>query len=224
MKVWCISDTHGKEKELNIPSDIDLIIHAGDLGTFRDPVMNYHAVMNCLDWLQGLAIKYKVIIMGNHDTSVEKGLITKGDMASKGIICLEQSSTTINGIKIFGSPYTPSFSQGWAYNVPRHKLKGYWDKIPKDTDIVVTHGPAKGILDLTVDNNNNYTQCGCKSLRNKLFEVKPRYHIFGHIHTEPDCFNAGIQKITGIDTQFVNVSVLDIAYNKCNNGIILEII
>lgn len=233
MKIWCISDTHMKHGFLNIPDGIDMVIHAGDMGTVRDPYQSEQVIRNFLMWYNSLThIKYKVLIAGNHDLAMEKGFINKSDIP-ESITYLEHETKEIDGLKIFGSPYTPRFGEGWAYNVKRSKLDAYWTEIQENTDIVITHGPPLGILDHTQSGttintdptwgNTAVYSCGDKSLLNHIERVKPKLHIFGHIHTEERCPNAGIQTIQGSRTKFINASVLDLDYNICNDGIFVEI-
>lgn len=223
MRIWAISDTHLKHGFLDIPLEgIDMLIVAGDMGTYRDAILNHVGVYDTLTWIQSLAhIKYKVVIAGNHDTSIENGYLDV-KASFPDIIYLKHESVTIEGVNIFGSPYTPSFGTGWAFNVPRQKLDDYWKQIPTNTDILVTHGPPKGILDLT-EEGHLFFQCGCKALLRHVKEIEPKYHIFGHIHTEADCPNSGILEIQHCKTKFVNASVVNLQYNVVNNGYILEI-
>lgn len=227
-KVWCFSDTHGKHAGLKVPDGIDLAIFAGDAGTMRDPYNNEQVVKDMLEWYASLHIPYKVFIGGNHDTSLEKGLITRADIERKGIIYLDHESKEVDNLHIFGSPYTPRFGEGWAYNVKRDKLDAYWAEIPALTDIVVTHGPPLGILDHTQCGTSINTDptwgntclysCGDKSLLNHIRRVNPQLHVFGHIHNEDRCPNASIMRIQGNRTLFANASCLDLDYNVCNNG------
>lgn len=222
MNIWTISDTHGKHKFLTIPKDIDMVIHAGDMGTCRDAYMNVNGMLDSLKWFRELPITHKILIPGNHCTSIERKLIDKKEF--DGITFLNHESAQVAGLKIFGSGYTPSFGQGWAYNVNRNKLEQYWKDIPEDTDILVTHGPPAGILDLTINQDGNPFQCGCKSLWNRIKAIGTiRYSIFGHIHQESGCHNAAILKINGMNTTFVNASVLDLGYEVCNNGFVIDI-
>lgn len=223
MKIWTISDTHCQHKQLIPPDDIDMVIHAGDAGGHRDLSHNDGEMRDFLQWYNNLPYKYKIYIPGNHDTSVEAGFHDfKTDYPN--IIVLIHQSVTIEGINIFGSPYTPSFGNGWSYNVPRHKLSNYWDQIPLDTDIIVTHGPPKGILDYTASHSSYYEKVGCASLLNRIIDVNPKYHIFGHLHNESGVYNCGIFKPNQpkLKTEFVNTCVMNIKYNVINNGIYLE--
>lgn len=236
MKIWFISDTHTKHGFLDIPDDVDMVIFSGDMSNQKVPSMNSNECLEFLDWFKSLVhIKYKILVAGNHDTAIEHGLITRCDIHSS-IIYLEHESVTIEGIKIFGSPYTPAFGTGWAFNVPRGSLSSYWADIPMDTDILVTHGPPKGILDLTQydkrigSDGTSFFQCGCKELLMRIKEVKPKYHAFGHIHTETNCPNSGMMKINNLETIFINASVSDFGRDDeevntkriINNGYIIE--
>lgn len=96
----------------------------------------------------------------------------------KSIIYLEESSVTISGIKIYGTPITPCFFN-WAFNrYPGHDIELHAQKIPNDTDILITHGPPYGILDV----NAKGEHCRCPSLSSRIQEVKPKQLICGHIH------------------------------------------
>jgi hypothetical protein len=93
---------------------------------------------------------------------------------------LENSSIDIEGIKIWGSPYSPTFGYGWGFNVDRgYDAAQIWNQIPLDTDIVITHSPIYGYNDRTSNTNENV---GCADLYHRLHEVKPHLHFSGHIH------------------------------------------
>ena len=208
MEIWHISDTHGFHELLQIPEGIDMVIHSGDGSNPRDPYTNEPEVRGFINWFGGLDIKYKVYVAGNHDTSIEKKLVTKADFNDHGIVYLENETCEIEGIKIFGSPHTPQFGQ-WAFMKARHKLDRIWQgAIPYDVDIVIVHGPPKGVLDLSYDRNNLMERCGDKSLMNRVMEVKPKLMLFGHIHNNKDIVNAGTRKVYGLDTIFSNGSVV----------------
>lgn len=206
---------------LDIPWNIDMIIHAGDGSNTRDPGMNANEILNFMDWYDAQSAKYKIYIPGNHDTSMQAGLVRNS--IPESITVLIHEHITIEGIKIFGSPYTPEFGHGWAYNVSRARLDPYWQDIPEDTDILVTHGPPRTILDLTSQGPGHYFQCGCGALLNRVLTIQPRYHVFGHIHSESTCINGGTYKNPGIDTVFINASVVDKEHKFTNNGIIINL-
>ena len=209
MKIWHISDTHTFHDLLIIPEGIAMVIFSGDCSNPRDPYNNEPEVRAFIDWFGNLPIHHKVFVAGNHDTSIEKGLVAKSDFKDRGIHYLENETIEIEGLKIFGSPYTPTFGYGWSFNKARHKLDRVWKlAIPDDSDIIVVHGPPKGILDLSYDRANLMEHCGCKSLLNRVIEVNPKFMMFGHIHNCNDIINAGIRTIPELDTIFSNGSVV----------------
>jgi Icc-related predicted phosphoesterase len=211
---------------LEVPTDIDMVIFSGDCSNPKDPYPNEVEVRAFIDWFGDLPIKHKVFVAGNHDTSIEKGLVTKDDFDQNYIYYLENTSVEIEGIKIFGSPYTPTFGYGWAFNKDRTKLERFWRNIiDEDVDIVINHGPPKGILDLSTNRNGITERCGDKSLLNKVMEVNPKLCLFGHIHNHQDIINQGTIKLSGLDTIFSNGSVMkDGSFGKLtSNGNIFEL-
>ena len=207
-RIWHISDTHTYHDLLKVPSGIDMVIHSGDCSNPRDPYNNEPEVRAFIDWYKELPIRNKIYVAGNHDTSIEKKLVIKQDFTDAGIIYLEDDLVDIEGVMIYGNPYTPQFGQ-WAFMKDRVKLDRYWTKVmPSYIDILVTHGPPKGILDKSYNREDVFEMCGDKSLLNKVREVQPAYHLFGHIHNHKDIINAGIQKLSVCDTYFSNGSVV----------------
>lgn len=205
MIIKCISDTHGFHKEFRDLDfqGIDMLIHAGDFSNAKNPVFNESEAFDFLHWYNELKVKHKVLIAGNHDTSVEAGLVNSKHF--ENITYLEHESITIEGINIFGSPYTPQFC-GWSFMKDRGKLDPYWQQIPVNTDILVTHGPPKGILDLSYNMQDQLEYCGDKELFNHVMRVQPKYHIYGHIHDSKGCYNSGRVKLNDFKTEFMNVS------------------
>ena len=210
MKIWTFSDTHGKHMQVRPPEGVDMAIFAGDAGTYRNPVLCEQDYRNFLTWFDSLDIKYKTMINGNHCTAFEQGLVKREDIP-ESITYLENESVTIEGIKIYGSPQTPYFCD-WAYNVVPEKIDEYWKMIDDDADIIVTHGPPKNILDRCIDGY----RAGCPKLLDRIKVIRPKYHIFGHIHED------GGKIENNETTQFINASVVNEDYHVVNDGIIVE--
>ena len=209
MKILHLSDTHSHHNLLTIPEGIDMILHSGDCSNPRDPYINRNEVLDFIEWMKSLDIKHKIFVAGNHDTSIERNFVTKEDFSNAGITYLENDWVEIEGLKIFGSPQTPSFGMGWAFNRKREKMYEHWMNIPDEIDIVVTHGPPKGILDLTYNRQNNLERCGDLSLLKRMIEIKPKLVCFGHIHNNEDIVNAGVMKMSSYpEITFSNGSVV----------------
>jgi len=91
---------------------------------------------------------------------------------------LDDGSTS-SSIKAYGSPYQPEHYL-MGFTLPSGpQLEAKWAQIPDDVDVLVTHGPPKGVLDRVFDG----THVGCEHLLEAVQNrVKPRVHVFGHIH------------------------------------------
>ena len=229
MLIGCISDTHGKHNEIIFDDGYpDVLIHAGDGTNQRDTFLNRLELIQLLDWYHALPIKYKIYSPGNHDVFIERHREEFLDMLSRNfpsIIYLEDEVYTLNvegkELKIFASPKTPSYGANWAFNVARHKLPRFWEMaIPEDLDILITHGPPKGILDYT--NNKGGEHVGCSGLLNTVIRQQPKLHIFGHLHDENGIYNNGIFSTPKIPTTFINASIVDLHHNVVNRPIIIN--
>ncbi|MDP2454152.1 MULTISPECIES: metallophosphatase domain-containing protein [unclassified Kaistella] len=203
MKIVFISDTHGQHRKLKNLPKADLIIHGGDVSKLGKA----HEVEDFIYWFLRLDYAHKIFIAGNHDFYFEdysRDFIQKKLTSNCHYLC--DSGVEIEGVKIWGSPVTPTFFN-WAFNVDRGKpIQKYWNMIPSNTDILVTHGPVGGILDGTTSNIN----AGCDDLLKTVNKVKPKFHLFGHIHEA-----YGEEKVN--ETTFVNGSLLNEYYNLVNS-------
>ncbi|MEL6848269.1 MAG: metallophosphoesterase, partial [Bacteroidota bacterium] len=124
---------------------------------------------------------------------------------------LEDESVEIGGLHIYGSPITPWFFD-WAFNRQRgEEIKTYWDKIPANTDILITHGPPHHMLDLTFRN----VYAGCEELGKAVARIRPRLHLFGHIHE-------AYGQLSQNGTLYVNASVVDLSYQVVNPPVVID--
>lgn len=214
MNTWCISDTHCMENQLVLPEGIDLIIHAGDMTNSKDAVQNEVEFRKSIEWFLNLPIKHKVFIPGNHDRWAMKKY-NVDFVKDQGIHLLIHEYLELEGLLFFGSPYTPTF-MNWSFMVSRDRITRYWEQIEK-CDILITHGPPKGILDLSVSRSGMLEQCGDNALLRAVKRLKPKLHIFGHIHNRDGCINNAIIKPYGEETIFINASCA--TDNKFSHGI-----
>jgi Icc-related predicted phosphoesterase len=213
MKITFISDTHNKHNHLtsnaynNILGSGDVLVHAGDCTSMGKS----HEITNFLNWFAMTDFKHKIFIAGNHDFGFEMHTDIAEEFKEKGIIYLFDSEVVIDGVKFYGSPWQPEF-HNWAFNLPRgKKLAEKWSKIPTNTDILITHGPVYGILDYAPIGGH----VGCEELYKKVFEVKPKIHVCGHIHD-----SYGQKSIDGVE--FLNASVLDDTYQHAHKPIVVD--
>ena len=208
MKVVCISDTHMRH-DVQIP-DGDVLVHSGDFAI--------NASINDIDdfaeWFGGLPHKHKVFVPGNHDwVFQDQEEYARGIFNKYNIITLIDQSMTIKGVKFYGTPYQPVFFD-WAFNVDNDVRRKIFDKIPNDTDILVTHTPPYGILDTVA--RHGAGSVGCNILCDKVEEIKPKVHVFGHIHE-----SYGEYKEAGV--HYINCSLCNDRYKAVNKPVIFEI-
>jgi|APTNR8051073442_1049403.scaffolds.fasta_scaffold00005_233 Icc-related predicted phosphoesterase len=206
MKIILISDTHNQHEKLTLPEG-DMIIHAGDVSGGGSHV----EVLSFLYWFARLPFKYKIFIAGNHDFLLERKMITESDFPD-GVTYLKNSMVEIEDLRIYGSPYTPKFSN-WAFMKKRGEdMRNVWTLIPRNVDILVTHGPPFMILDQTAHG----AYIGCEGLLNRVKELKPKVHVLGHVHE-----GYGIKEEFGVN--FINASVLNENYRLINEPIVIGI-
>lgn len=235
MKIVHLSDTHGFHAEVEIP-DGDVIVHSGDF-TRRGRKLEVERFMK---WWIALPHKYKILIVGNHDICFDDKFDSETDPLNTGWLYnimrpytkeennhyLFNTSCEIEDVKFYGSPYTPWFhGDRWAFNLKRGKeCEEMWNKIPTDTDVLITHGPPMYVLDklsrtpLSVEEGGDpddaevlHGHAGCADLANKvLYEVRPKLHLFGHIH---EAYGA-LETAGGIT--YSNASICDLSYNVVN--------
>ena len=213
-KITIISDTHGKHHEItdDLPGG-DILIHCGD---FMNGGWDVEESIDFLDWLEDIkGYKHKIFIAGNHDIIFENDpkLALALTSAYKNITYLQDSFIEVEGLKIYGSPWQPEF-YNWAFNLPRGAaLKAKWDLIPEDTDILVTHGPPMGFNDQV---NGKGESLGCYDLKQRVLDIKPKLHCFGHIHS-------GYGIVPEDSTKFINTSVLNESYEYTQKPITLKL-
>lgn len=218
MKAWFFSDTHENHKDLSVPH-VDIAFFCGDEANHMNPHLNEFAARGFFEWFNRLPVQHKIYIPGNHSTAFEQGLIDLLQYPSVNF--LVHGSMVIEGLKIFGSPYTPEFGRSQAYMKDRGHMDAIWSHIPEDADIVITHGPPKGVMDLARDHKGNkQVEAGCASLRNRIKQVAPAVHAFGHIHDEPGIKNFG--RLVKDGTTYINCACTS-EQGLMHNGIVVDL-
>ena len=218
MRLAAFSDTHGLHRYVKVP-DADVLLFAGDL---MNTGYHYSEAKSFADWWNELPHKYKILVAGNHDRQFETNLRICTEYF-KDTVYLEDSGVSIGGINVWGSPYQPEFCN-WAFNRKRgYEIRHHWDKIPLDTDVLITHGPPAGILDNTGDMWKS-ERVGCSDLLERVKVVKPSVHIFGHIHNGNLLGNGvevGANELAG--TTFHNVSICSERYEPVNQPRVIDV-
>jgi predicted phosphohydrolase len=206
VRIVCLSDTHNRQSRIDVP-DGDLLLHAGDftMGGRRSEIESFNA------WLGTLPHRHKIAIAGNHDWMFERNPPEARALLTNAVY-LQDTETTVEGLRIWGSPWQPEFFD-WAFNLPRGEpLAAKWRLIPTGVDILVTHGPPAGIGDRVSSGES----VGCHDLARELRRVRPRLHLFGHIHEAYGLFRAD-------GTIYVNASICDEGYDPSQAPIVIDL-
>jgi len=179
------------------------LVHTGDFGWYTTTIGE---LTEFLIWFEKQPAKKKIFIAGNHDLLMDRKWIAKRDPILKliwqqmyddarklipnyDVIYLENSEYVYEGVKFWGSPYSPTFGNDWAFNADRgEQIRKIWAKIPSDVNVILTHTPVYGYLD---DVDNKYMKAGetdhhkgCEDLLNIIKKrlLKLKLHCGGHIH------------------------------------------
>lgn len=207
MRIVCIADTHGHHWNMSVPSG-DVLVHAGDM----TKVSTAPDVRDFFAWFSKQAHRHKVCVAGNHDRLFEHFPEHARALVPPDVVYLEDSGCIIGGSSYWGSPVQPAF-RDWAFNRQRgDEIRRHWNLIPARTDVLITHGPPRGLRDFTPDDG----PVGCDDLRAKLEELRPRAHIFGHIHGQRGITQLG-------PTIVVNASICDWANRPVAEPIVIDL-
>lgn len=214
MRVDCFSDLHGELPNL---FGGDLLIVAGDLTAWGKP----DEYQRFYDWIDRVPYALKVFIAGNHDTAFVEA---PPPHISTSVKYLQDSGCELMGMKIWGSPWQLQFHRQnpeyMAFSVPwEDQLKDAWALIPTDTNILITHCPAEGIL----DRSERAIRCGSPALRQRLKDLPDlELHVFGHIH-EARGITCRHREYSDLFTLHVNAANLDRNYKGINAAITVEL-
>lgn len=178
MKIVHISDTHNRHHQLTDLPPADVIVHSGDFTEYGTE----EETLDFLNWFIGLDYAHKIFVTGNHDLCLWDA--TGIEDLPENVHFLQDHGCLIDGVRFYGLAYDHSIRQ-----------------IPYCTDVLITHEPPAGVLDKGVDRH-----WGSKMLWQRVTEVRPRYHLFGHEHND-----YGRAVIGG--TLYVNGAMLD---DYCN--------
>src|SRR5882762_1685725 len=198
-----ISDTH----DIFYPElpEGDILIHAGDVSLSG----GIEETGRFFRWFRAQPHKYKICIGGNHDAALASLPVI---FSKTGIDYLNDSFVDVDGLRIAGSPVSRKFGHICAFAKFGQELDRHWENLDH-SDILVTHGPPYGILDTCSPGEHNL---GDEALRVAVERIKPKVHVFGHIHG-----GYGIKELNG--TTFVNAAILDESYNGTHEPLVIEI-
>jgi Icc-related predicted phosphoesterase len=214
IKYICISDTHMRMKDVLIPEG-DILIHAGDL-TFKGEEWE---ILPELDILAAKTKGYKKVIcvQGNHEYRLRnQPELVRKFFEERGLVLLHHEPYEFEGIKYFGSPYTPTFGR-WAFMEDRGApIRRLWEQIPDDTQILITHGQPHLINDIIppeYGGRDRSLNVGCEELALRIPQLKDlKLYVGGHLHS-------GYGITTALSVKYVNGSICNEKYEPVNKPI-----
>jgi predicted phosphohydrolase len=209
MDLVLVSDTHGRHRQLEVPR-CDLLVHAGDFsrrGTREE-------LGDVLAWLSAQPATERVLVAGNHDFFCEREPDLTGAMcADANVRYLCDEGAELGGIKLWGSPVTPAF-HSLAFNRERGApIRAHWDQIPPGLDLLITHGPPRGLADRVFFGMH----VGCDDLLAAVRRTRPKLHVFGHIHEA-----RGEARLPGLPTRFLNVATCPLLFGQVRPPVVLH--
>jgi len=207
MRISIISDTHMLHEELGTLSG-DVLIHCGDM---LDLFNRTDADLQKLDvWFGRQDFKLILCTGGNHDMLLEQ--IVAGDINPfENAVFLQDKPYEYQGVRFYGAPWTPDLD-GHAFYQNAEQLKDSWSKIPENIDVLITHTPPRGILDVS----SRGLELGCEELAIAVNRIKPKLHCFGHVH-------ASAGETRNEATTFVNACVVNSQFDVARGAKVVDI-
>ena len=202
MRILHLSDTHNFHTRLRNLPEADIVVHSGDFcmaGSEREAI-------DFLNWFCDLPYRHKIFICGNHDECLY-GNEVNGLDSNVHYIC--NSGIEIEGVKFYGVPM-------FFVDCLTDQQKLNYERIPLDTDVLITHAPARGILD-----QDGNIHLGSQDLLKKLSALDLKAHLFGHVHAQH-----GVEEHlspSGKKTIFSNGAIMNVDYTKLSTPNVVEI-
>jgi|688.fasta_scaffold717693_2 Icc-related predicted phosphoesterase len=191
-----ISDTHGYHQSVKLIGG-DILIHSGDIVDYKRKIRTHEII----EWIDNTPYEYKLIVLGNHDEE-----LSNFELPDK-IILLNNKVVNIFGIRFYGvtSTVKERISRMCFGELSELEIKN--ELRDEKFDILITHGPPKGILD-----NRYGNSIGSLNLLDYVSKNKPKYHLFGHAHHSKGTYFNG-------STIFSNASIVHILADEIVNGV-----
>ncbi len=201
MRLVATSDFHGKLDPAALPPG-DVLVLAGDLladapDDARDPVGWQAERLRELDVLLGdLAFREVLLVAGNHDGVLQ--VRPELGRALRAARCLQDEPCELEGVRFWGSPWQPHLSKHPFFMPDGREAWALYRRIPEGTDVVITHTPPWGVLDSWEPG----VGLGGRMLRARVAALRPRVHVFGHMHPSYGAVQVG-------PTRFYNAAMCD---------------
>jgi len=172
MKILIISDKPSPviydyfDQNRNIFKGVELVLSAGDQKA------------KYLEYVVTLIPAPLLYVPGNHDKIYAKH-------PPEGCLSIDGRIVTVKGLRIAGLGGAPSGAPDGVYKLSEKQMQKRVRRLIRRAksgdriDIFLTHSPALGLGD---DKSSGHE--GFECFRDVLDHVRPRFHIFGHVHPE----------------------------------------
>lgn len=223
--IAAFSDAHGYLPPIEEIPECDYLINAGD----TSPVWLEHDIFTQCLWFAQVYKPWEdellnsgrvgkiIMIGGNHDFLMEQKDFRMWWLNYFNTKYL-QDEMYYGDLLIYGTPWVPNLHR-WAFYGDHNKLTNVFANVPKEIDVLVTHGPPEDIND-GIATRNYYEHVGSKefarSMECKPKEDRPKINIHGHIHE-----GYGLTNKFGVD--FYNVSRCTRDYEPTNEVVLIEV-
>lgn len=180
LRLVCLSDTHNQLARVSIP-DGDVFIHCGDAVNFwssRRDLRRFNRLVG------NLPHPHKLFVSGNHCVCLDENRPDLSQEMLSNMLYVQDQLVEIEGVRFYGSPWRPRrgcFYPSEAFGFDHRRIgEEKWSRIPSGVDVLLTHSPPFGVLDYSARHG---ARLGClQLLREELRRVRPRLHLFGHVH------------------------------------------
>jgi len=173
----CMADTHGQHGELAVPAG-DVLVHAGDATRTGSPAECEDFVRWIEDTVRARSFRCAVLVAGNHDAALADAVAR---LQPERVTLLNGSRCAVTGA--VGTPFSVDIvgAGWWAYGCADDREMA--DRLLAVTslapvDVLLTHEAPLGIGDTTAHGR----AAGSGALAAALARLRPRLHVFGHIH------------------------------------------
>jgi len=182
MKALHISDWHG---EFIFPdAEYDIVISSGDMTPNFTTNMEQEKKLqkkwvckNVDKFFRVVGNKPFLSVSGNHDFINLARVLRENGFESFN---LNDKELIFNGIKFYGLPWIPHIKGRWNYEASTYTMSHKVRPIPEDTNVLITHCPPYGYLDMGI--TERFGNTVLSNHYHYSTEKSPRLILCGHIH------------------------------------------
>jgi Icc-related predicted phosphoesterase len=215
MRIVAISDTHGHHRRVGGVPDGDVFIHCGDYSDYGE----VEVMRSANQWIASLSHRYKFGVYGNHDITCDRErprfYVPEASKALAALEVLDNEEISIGAVNFYGVPYCKDWP-GWSektFTRSPGEMEAIFSLAPTALDVLITHGPPFGILDMP---HTSGEHLGCPAVLSYVKRVRPKVVLFGHIH-------GGFGRVRVDGTEFVNCAFLGEPNTPLHRPVVIDL-